>query len=74
MTSESKEGMGQGFDGASEQSPETVKKLTFALLDKIFESHPSLLAELRNRVENKVKIERKTTRIVGLFTKELQHY
>ena len=42
---------------ASEQldSPETVKKLTFALLDKIFESRPSLLAELKSRAEKEVK-------------------
>ena len=66
MTSESKEGMGQGFDGASEQSSETVKKLTFALLDKIFESRPSLLAELKNRAEKEVKIK-----ISALFTKRI---
>jgi len=42
-----------GSVAASEQfdSPETVKKLTFALLDKIFESRPSLLAELKSRAE-----------------------
>ena len=56
LTSESKESVNQGFAGASEQSPETVKKLTFALLDKIFESRPSLLAELKNRAEKEVKI------------------
>ena len=41
---------------ASEQlkSPKTVEKLTFALLDKIFEGCPSLLADLKCRVEKEV--------------------
>ena len=47
---------GGGKGPASEQldSPEAVKKLTFALLDKIFESCPSLLAELKSRAEKEV--------------------
>ena len=36
------------------KSPETVEKLTFALLDKIFESCPSLLDDLKSRVEKEV--------------------
>ena len=36
------------------KSPENVEKLTFALLDKIFESCPSLLDDLKNRVEKEV--------------------
>ena len=36
------------------KSPENVEKLTFALLDKIFESCPSLLDDLKSRVEKEV--------------------
>ena len=35
-------------------SPRTVEKLTFAYLDKFFEKHPSLLAELKSRVGKEV--------------------
>ena len=60
LSTENKESKNTGGAGASEQfldSPQTVKKLTFALLDKIFESRPSLLAELKSRAEKEVEVE-----------------
>ena len=58
-----------GSVAASEQfdSPETVKKLTFALLDKIFESRPSLLAELKSRAEKEVGVEQLKSLSINLY-------
>ena len=55
MTESKKLGGAGGAASEHLDSPETVKKLTFALLDKIFESRPSLLAELKSRAEKEVK-------------------
>ena len=48
-------GGGKGSVSEVLSSPQTVEKLTFAYLDKFFEKHPSLLAELKSRVEKEVK-------------------
>ena len=48
-------GGGKGSVSELLSSPRTVEKLTFAYLDKFFEKHPSLLAELKSRVDKEVR-------------------
>ena len=67
---------GGGKGPASEQldSPEAVKKLTFALLDKIFESCPSLLAELKSRAEKEVKVVNRLQNQYILYIIDIHYY